>query len=491
MPDPVTTERAPTGVPGLDEVLEGGFPRRRVSLVQGDPGTGKTTLGLAFLLAGRRLGERCLYVTLSETRDELAEVAASHGWSLDGIDVYAVPEGSPASEDEENTLFLTSEVELEETWRQLLERLKAARPDRVVFDSLTEVRLLAQSPLRFRRQVFALKWYLAEARATVLLLEQTQDRQPNDDIESLAQSIIALRQRTPGYGSPRRRLEVVKMRASRYRGGFHDFEIETGGLRVFPRLVASEEERVFESDASSSGIPELDTLAGGGIDRGTTVLILGPAGVGKSSLSMQYAYQSALRGELVVYFNFDEGIRTLQERSRGLGMDLLAPGVANQIRVPELGPTDVSAGEFSQRIRTFVEDENARMIVIDGLNGYLASVGEDRQVLLQLHELFAYLRRTSVITLLTIGQSGFLGNTVDSPIDVSYLADSVLLLRFYEARGKVRKAISVIKRRNRGHETAIRDFQIGPERIRVGPPLEEFQGILTGHPHLIPPGNPP
>jgi circadian clock protein KaiC len=470
------------GIPGLDNVLLGGMPTDRVYLIEGDPGAGKTTLALHFMMNGRDRGESCLYVTLSETADELRAVAASHGWDLDGIHVTELGTAEASlSADAENTMFYPAEVELSEVTERILGDVKSLRPARVVLDSLSELRMMAQNPLRYRRQILALKQFFVGRNCTVLLLDDRTAGALDIQVQSIVHGVISLEVRTPDYGVMQRRLQIVKLRGRAYRPGYHDFVIVTGGLRVFPRLVAAEHEARFSPGRIQSGVRELDALTGGGIDRGTSVLIIGPAGSGKSTFATQYAVHVASAGERVSMFLFDESDHTLRERAAGLGMPIDRLAQEGRIALRQVNPGELSVGELVQLVRDEVEQRQARLVVIDSLNGYLSAIPDERFLTLQLHELLSYLGQRGVTTLLVMAQNGMVGNMV-SPVDASYLADTVLLLRYFEAFGEVRQAISVLKRRGGRHERTIREFQFGTDGIRIGEPLTEFQGVLTGVP---------
>lgn len=477
-------DRAGTGIEGLDEVLRGGFPRNRIYLIQGDPGAGKTTLALQFLLEGVRRGERCLYIALSETKDEIRGVAESHGWSLEGLSLYELSAADQIRLDAENTIFHPSEIELQETTATLLREVERVKPVRVVFDSLSELRLLAQDALRYRRQILGLKQYFAGRDCTALLLED-RTAEHGENPQSVVHGVIELEQLAPAYGPDRRRLRVRKVRGLAFRGGFHDFKIERGGLVVFPRLVAAEHRSEFGRETVSSGIPELDALLGEGIDRGTSTLLIGPAGCGKSSLGLHYLCKSAERGEHPSLFMFDEGLRTALHRAKLLGIDLVPHIERGTITLQEVNPAELTPGEFAQRIHTLVEKHDSKMVMIDSLNGYLNSMPEERFLTIQLREILSYLNARGVTTLLLMAQHGFLGSAMATPLDVSYIADSVVLLRYFEAAGAIRRAISVVKRRGGLHETAIRELILDREGIKVGKPLTAFHGVLTGVPKYL------
>jgi circadian clock protein KaiC len=484
--------RAATGIPGLDHILGGGWPRNRLFLVEGDPGTGKTTLALQFLLEGARRGEPGLYITLSETAEELRAVAASHGWSLDGLALHelAVPEDS-LDPDTQYTLFHPSEVELGETTKLVLAEVDRVQPQRVVFDSLSEMRLLARDPLRYRRQILALKQYFVGRQCTVLLLDDRTSGGGDKQLHSLVHGVATLEQLTPVYGAGRRRLRVSKLRGVRFQDGYHDFGIVRGGLVVCPRLVAAEHRTPFAREAVSSGVPDLDALLGGGLDRGTSTLVLGAAGVGKSSLVLQFVLAAAGRDEHAALYTFDEGTGTLFARAAGLGLDLHGHADAGRVHVQQIDPAEMSPGEFAHLVRKAVEDGQTRMVVLDSLNGYLNAMPEDRFLAAHLHELLTYLGQRGVVTLLIVAQHGLVGGGMETPVDVSYLADTVILLRYFETAGAVRQAISVLKKRSGGHERTIREFRVGPRGVQVGAPLKEFHGVLTGVPTYRGPTPPP
>jgi circadian clock protein KaiC len=470
--------RASTGVAGLDDILAGGLPRDRLYLVQGDPGAGKTTLALQFLREGVRSGERCLYITLSETRGELAAVAHSHGWTLEGIDVHEV---STALPDDDNTLFVPGDAELGERTREMLAEVERVRPARVVLDSCTELRLLAQSPLRFRRQLLTLKENLIQRGCTILLIDNPGLREGDALLQSLVHGVLHLEQLSPLFGAERRRLRVMKLREVKYRGGYHDFVIRRGGLAVFPRLVAAEHHQDFVAEDVPSGIAALDRLLGGGLARGTSTLLLGPAGSFKSSVAVQFAAAVAGRGETAALFLFDEDQSTMVTRAEALGLPMHQHIDSGRITVHPIDPAELSPGEFVHAVRAAVEDRGARMVVIDSLNGYLHAMTQEHLLVLQLHELLSYLRQRGVVTIMVVAQHGMV-DTHQAPVDVSYLADNVMLMRFFEASGQVRLAVSVVKKRTGAHEKTIRELSMRDGQLHVGEPLEAFQGVLGGSP---------
>lgn len=482
-PEPRPDIRATTGIEGLDDILGGGFTPHRLYLLEGVPGSGKTTLAIQFLLEGARHGEPVLYVTLSETEEELQGVAASHGWSLDGITVRElVPSEDSLRPDEQYTMFHPSEVELTETTKTILADVERIKPARVVFDSLSELRLLAGNPLRYRRQILALKQFFAGRSCTVLLLDDLTSASHDLQVQSIAHGVVRLEQLHPEYGSQRRRLLVLKYRGVRFRGGYHDYIIKRGGLEVYPRLIASEHRPVTEMEKLASGISELDRLLGGGIERGTSTLIVGAAGTGKSSLAAQFVHAAAARGQRAALFLFDESTNTLLTRAAGLGIDLRPHLNDGRVTLQQVDPAELSPGEFAHAIRRAVERLRASVVVIDSLNGYLNAMPEERFLIIQLHELLTYLGQAGVATILIGAHQGLIGNQMITPVDASYLADAIILMRYYEAKGEVRQAISVIKKRGGAHERTIRDFRLEGRTISVGPPLRDFRGVLTGVP---------
>jgi circadian clock protein KaiC len=470
-----------TGISGLDDILGGGLTPDRLYLVEGTPGTGKTTLGLGFLLTGAKVGETGLYITLAETEVELRAVAKTHGWSLDPISLFEMVPAEGLAEDQEQTLLHPSEVELGETLRGIMAKVDEVRPTRVVIDSLSELRLLAQSPIRYRRQILALKHFFTTRACTVLVLDDKSTSGSDVQLHSIAHGVISLEQILSGFGAQRRRIHIVKMRGVRYRGGYHDFEIERGGLRVYPRLVAAEHGTEYAGDFVSTGSAEFDALLGGGLVPGTATLLTGPAGVGKTTASVQSMVAALKRGDHTVYFLFDERLPTLMRRSAALGMDLQPYLDSGQLLLRAIDPAELSPGEFAGAVRQAVEEHGAKVVVIDSLNAYLQSMPNEQFLILQMHELLTYLGQLGVVSLLILGLHGVMGD-IRSDVDLSYLADTVLQLRYFEAYGEVRQAISVIKTRTAKHERTIREFKIADSGVAFGEPLREFQGVLTGVP---------
>ncbi|MBR0755366.1 AAA family ATPase [Bradyrhizobium jicamae] len=474
-----------TGIPGLDNVLCGGLDPERLYLIEGEPGTGKTTIALQFLLEGARRGEKGLYVTLSESQSELRVVAERHGWSLDQLSVFElVPPEATLDPDRELTLFHPSELELSETSKLIFDQVTKEQPRRVVFDSLSEMRLLAQNSLRYRRQILALKHFFTGRNCTVLLLDDFSSERGDLQLHSIAHGVILLDQLALDYGAERRRLRVKKMRGVKFRGGYHDFIIETGGVKVYPRLVASEHHRSFSGGPAPSGSPGLDALLGGGLQRGTSALLVGGAGVGKSSIAVTFAVSAAQRGERVAMFAFDEGLGTLYARAQALGIPLQKHVDQDLISIQQIDPAEMSPGEFTHLVRDAVEKAGARVVIIDSLNGYLNAMPDERFLVLQMHELLSYLNQLGVLTLMVLAQHGLVGH-MQTPIDLSYLSDAVIMLRYFEASGRVRRAISVVKKRSGTHENTIREFQLSAGGLKVGPPLTQFSGILTGTPTYV------
>lgn len=477
-------ERLATGVEGLDDILDGGLPKGHLYLVEGDPGTGKTTLALQFLLEGVRNGEKGMYITLSESKRELEQVARSHGWSVDPITIYEmIASDEDLGAEAQYTVFHPSEVELADTITSILREVEKIDPQRVIFDSLSEFRMLARDPLKYRRQVLALKRYFAGRNCTVLLLDdRTAEGSSNDlQLQSIAHGVIKMQSLERDFGIKRRRLEVHKLRGSHFREGYHDYSIKTGGIAIYPRLIASEHKPGFERKSVPSGLAELDQLFCGGIDTGTSTLLIGPAGCGKSTIALRYAISSAKRGEKAIIFTFDEALATLVERARSLDMDPTEYLANGSLEIQQVDPAELSPGEFVSRIRRLVDEDNLRLIVIDSMNGFLNAMPHEQFLAMQLHELLAYLGQQGIATLMTLAQHGFIGK-MDAPVDVSYLADTVLLFRYFERTGSIRQALSVLKKRSGAHERTIRELIFRQGSISVGAPLEQFEGVLTGTP---------
>jgi circadian clock protein KaiC len=476
--------RLTTGIGGLDNILEGGLPSGHLYLIEGDPGTGKTTLALQFLLAGATQGESVLYVTLSESEKELNAVADSHGWSLDKVQIFELlPDEETLRPERQYTVFHPSEVELGDTTKAIVAKVEEVNPKRVVIDSLSELRMLAQDPLRYRRQILAFKQYFSGKQCTVLLLDDRTNTDRDLQLQSIAHGVLSLENLPRDYGIKRRRLEVLKLRGSSFREGFHDYGIKKGGLSVYPRLVAAEHRTKFAREQISSGIPELDALVGGGLDRGTSTLIMGPAGAGKSTIAAKYAFAAMERGETAAVYLFDEGVQSYLFRLASLGFDA-EPFLKNgrfllyQIDVAQLSP-----GEFANRVHRAVEVDGARVVIIDSLNGFMNAMPGEKYLPMQLHELTTFLNQKGVASFMVLAQHGLIGREMQTPVDVSYLADSVLLLRYYEAKGEVRQAISMIKKRSGHHERSIRELRLH-HGIIVGNPLFDFKGVLTGVPDV-------
>jgi circadian clock protein KaiC len=477
-----SAEKARTGIWGLDDILSGGLSRGHLFLVEGEPGTGKTTVALQFLLEGAKAGEKCLHITLSETARELRQGAASHGWPLDNIEVFELlPPESLLDSDQQQSLLYSSDLELGETTKQIFAVLERIKPSRVVLDSLSEIRLLAQSSLRYRRQVLAMKHVFATYGTTLVMLDDLTAEAADKTVHSVAHGVIRLEELAPAYGPERRRARVIKYRGVKFRGGYHDMTIETGGVNVFPRLVAAEHRTSFERGSLSSGIAEFDQLLGGGVDKGSSTLILGPAGTGKSLIAIIFVIKAIARGEKAALFVFDEELGLLFARMKGLGIDLEEMQRAGSLYIDQVDAAELSPGEFAHRVRKRVDEQRIKTVVIDSLNGYQAAMPEENSLILHMHELLQYLNRQGVATFMTVAQHGLVGD-MRAPVDVTYLADTVILLRYFEAMGKVRRAISVIKKRTGFHEATIREYRIDKRGLTIGAPLENFHGVLRGVP---------
>lgn len=478
--------KAQIGVEGLDDILAGGLAPGHVYLLEGSPGTGKTTIALQFLLEGAKAGERGLYITLSETEQELRNGAASHGWSLDAaIHVFElVPPESLLDEEHQQSLLYSSDLELGETTKAVFQAIDRTKPVRIVLDSLSEIRLLAQSSLRYRRQILAMKHYFAQYGATVLMLDDLTTDVNDKTVHSIAHGVIRLEELTPTYGAERRRVRVIKYRGQRFRGGFHDFTIMEGGVQVFPRLVSGEHKTGFARSVLTSGIGELDALLGGGIERGSSTLVMGPAGIGKSLLTLQFAVSAVTRGEKAALFVFDEELSLLFDRTKLMGIDLEAMCAGGNLFIEQVDAAELSPGEFTHRVRTRVDRHGVKTIVIDSLNGYQAAMPEEQFLVLHMHELLQYLNRQGASTFLTVAQHGLVGD-MKAPVDVTYLADTVILLRYFEAFGQVRRALSVVKKRFGSHENTIREIRVDSSGIAIGEPLKGFHGVLRGVPVMV------
>ncbi|ROM70325.1 circadian clock protein KaiC [Pseudomonas brassicacearum] len=483
--------KAATGIEGLDDILSGGLSRGHVFLLEGEPGTGKTTVALQFLQAGARAGERSLYITLSETEQELRQGAASHGWTIDeSVHVFELtPAESLLNVEHQQSLLYSSDLELGEATRQIFEVVERIKPTRVVLDSLSEIRLLAQSSLRYRRQILAIKHYFVRYDATVLLLDDLTAEALDKTVHSVAHGVIRLEELTPNYGAERRRVRVVKYRGQKYRGGFHDFTISGDGIHVFPRLIAAEHRGGYLRRQLSSGLEGLDALLGGGIETGSSTLILGPAGTGKSLISMVFAAAAVQRGEKAALFIFDEELGLLFARMKNMGIDLEALKNTGNLLIEQVDAAELSPGEFSHRVRRCVDEGDIKTVVIDSINGYQAAMPEENALVLHVHELLLYLNRRGAATFMTVAQHGLVGD-MQAPVDITYLADTVVLLRYFEALGKVRRAISVIKKRTGNHESTIREYRISGHGLTIGAPLEAFQGVLRGVPTYLGENNP-
>jgi circadian clock protein KaiC len=476
-----------TGVTGLDRILSGGLTPNRLYLVEGIPGSGKTTLALQFLRSGAANGESVLYVTLSETEEELRAVAHAHGWDLKGVQIREVIPSQGSLQSEQNyTIFHPSEVELGATTQAILEHVSIVNPTRIVFDSLSELRLLAGSPLRYRRQVLALKQFFAGRRCTVMLLDDRTQSEHDLQVQSIAHGVISLEQTFPEYGAERRRLRVVKYRGVKFMGGYHDFRIERGGLEVFERIVASDSHEVPVRAWLSSGIEELDTLLGGGIESGTSTLVIGAAGTGKSTISATFATAAAARGQKAALFVFDESPHILLNRMDGLGINLRKHVDSGRVMLQRIDPAEMAPGAFTHCLRKAADEDKASLIIIDSLNGYLNAMPEERFLTIQLHEMLTFLGQRGVATMMVAVQHGLIGTSMQGPVDASYLADSIIMMRYFEAEGEVRQALSVVKKRGGNHERTIREFRLGGDHgLHIGAPLKEFQGVLTGVPQFL------
>ncbi len=484
--EPSADQLISTGIAGLDDVLNGGVPRGHFFLVQGEPGAGKTTLGLQFLMEGRRRGERVLYVTLSESLREIEKVARSHRWSLEGVTIYEfTPTEDSLRAEDQYSAFHPADVEFQDAMQNILDKVEAVEPTRTVIDSLSEIRLLARDSLRYRRQVLALKHYFTNRNCTVLLLDDRTSTEQDLQLQSIAHGVLTLETVPRDYGRTRRRVQIAKMRGSVYREGYHDYMIATGGVQVYPRLVASEHRQETPNGTASSGHAQLDKLWGGGLDRGTSTLLLGPAGSGKSTIALGYAVSAAARGEFVAMFLFEELTYLACKRGAGLGIDPSRYLEAGKLDMEQIDPAELSPGEFVQRVRNAVEINNAKVVIIDSLNGFINAMPGESHLPLQMHELLGFLNQRGVLTLLVLSQAGLMGTNMVTPVDLSYLADNVMLFRYFEAEGRVRKALSVVKKRSGMHEDTIRELHMSEGRVVIGDALTSFRGVLTGVPHYV------
>lgn len=477
------TSLCETGIPGLDEILVGGLPKSRLYLLRGAPGVGKTTLAMQFLLEGARNGEQSLYITLSETKEEIRDIAASHDWDISNISIFELSALEQAlAEEAQNTIFHPSEIQLNKTTDLLLRKIEEINPRRLVLDSLSELRLLSDTPLRYRRQMLALKQYFAGKEITVMFLDDHSNLEVDLHVQSIAHGVISIEALASDYGAERRRVKVNKLRGVNFVGGYHDAIIVPGGMQIFPRLIASEYPPLLEAGMLKGGNEHLDELLGGGLDYGTSCLILGPAGTGKSSLAYQYVAAAAAKGEPSLVCAFEENLRTALSRSEALGIPLGKLIEEKLVTLKQIDPGEMAPGQLVNMVRDAVETGGAKVVVIDSLNGYLQAMPEVRFLNIQLHELLTYLSHRGVITILTVAQQGVIGSTMQTPVDLTYLADTVLLLRYFEQAGEIRKAISVLKKRIGHHELTIREFFWNQKGVHVGDPLRKFEGVLTGVP---------
>ena len=478
--------RVQLGCPGLDNILGGGLPAGRLYLLEGDPGAGKTTLSLQFVAEGVKQGERTLYITLSESSSELNFAARAHGLRIEGVEIVELlPDEDDLRPEQQYTVFHPAEVELNDRMQRIVKEVRRVKPDRLVLDALSELRMLAKDPLRYRRQILSLKDFMHDQNCTVLLLDDRTSRDADLQLHSIVHGVISMDKTSREYGKARRQVEILKLRGTPYSEGSHDYSIITGGVVVFPRLVAADSRNGGATECVSSGIPELDALTGGGLDRGTATLLIGPAGCGKTTIATHWVVSAAERGETCAVFAFEEGPQTLLNRAAGLGMNLESHIASGRVGLERVDPAEMSPGELVAKVQNYVEKKNARVVVFDSLNGYLQSMPGEHFLAIHLHELLAYLNNRGVLTLMILAQAGMIGSQMHSAIDVSYLADNILLLRYFEAHGEVRQAISTIKRRAGAHERTIRELKLGPDRIHVGRPLNDFQGILTGTPSFL------
>jgi circadian clock protein KaiC len=478
-----------TGVSGLDTILGGGLVAGRIYVIEGEPGTGKTTTGLQFLAEGVRRGEEVLYITLAESVEELSAVSASHGWDMSGIRIHEVlPPPDLLKPEQQYTMFHASEVEMAGMLQQILAGVEEHKPARVVLDSLSELQLLADTALRYRRQVLALKQFFSSRQCTVMLLDDRTASTADLQVRSIAHGVIQFEQLVKDYGAERRRVRVIKYRGRNFIGGLHDYEIVRGGLTVFPRLVAADTRSVRERSQLKSGLDALDKLLGGGVEEGTSTLIAGPPGTGKSSLAAQFVSACMQRGERAAMFLFEESISSLLHRCDGMNMKLREAMATGQLSIQQIDPAELSPGKFASVVRA-AADNGARVVVIDSLNGYMHAVPDERFLTTHMHELLTFLGQLGVVTLLVGVHQDMFGLGLSSGREASYLTDNILMLRYYEAQGEVRQAVSVFKKRGSLHERTIRSFSMSSQGIHVGEVLRGYRGILTGVPVEI--GTPP
>ena len=476
------TEKCQTGVPGLDEILSGGLPRNHLYLLQGKPGTGKSTIALQFLLEGVRTGEKSLYVTFSETKLELETVAKSHGWNLENLDILELSAiSSSIGTSSQTTLFHPSEIELNKTMNLLLAKLNESNAKRIVFDSVSELRLLADNSLRYRRMMLEFKEFFIGRGSTVLFLDDLTSEAGDIHVQSIVHGVLLLEKFRAGYGVERRQFHISKLRGVAFKGGTHDYSIIKGGITIFPRLVASDSHANFQRETFSSEVPALDSLIGGGFHRGTSNLLLGPAGTGKSTIAMKFAIEAAKKGKKVAIYNFEESSFNILVRAQELGLELEKYIASGNITLRKIDPAELTPGQFNALLRNSANEFHADMVVIDSLNGYIHAMPEQKFLMLQLHELLAFLSSRGVVTVMILAQSGIMGQ-MQTPLDLTYLADTVIITRYFEAFGSIKKAISVIKKRTGTHEETMRELKIGPGGVIVGPVLKEFSGIFTGVP---------
>ena len=476
-------DRLSTGIAGLDDILRGGLAKGFLYLIEGNPGAGKTTLALQFLIEGAKRGEKGLYISLAESEAELRHVAASHGMSLENVEICKIsPPEIAGATGQQYTVFQPAEVELADVLETILGKVRDLAPSRIIIDSMSELRMLARDSLRYRRQVLSLKQFFEGRDCTTLLLDERFRNDPESQVQTIAHGVISLEVLQRSYGITRRRLEVLKVRASSFREGYHDYVIVKGGVLVFPRLVSGEHrETNVDPEDLPSGVTELDDLFNGGVQRGTSTLVVGPTGCGKSTICSQFVLSAANRGEKGAIFTFDETRQSFTVRSRGLGMDFQPFLDSGTVHLEQVDPAELSPGEFVHRIRSGVEEKEWRVVVIDSLNGLMNSMSEEQGLTVQLHELLSYLNQVGVASFMVLAQYGLLGS-MTSPTDISYLADNVLLLRYFEAAGEVRQAISVVKRRSGPHERSIRELRMSDGKLIIGDPLRNFLGVLTGTP---------